>query len=144
MSQLQEKIGAVFGQAVIAALATLTPEGKPWVRYVVVMAEPDLTMRFTTYLGSRKVAQIQGNPEVHLTAGAESLANMGKPYVQVQATAEVSTDAALKRAMWNDMLKTYFSGPDDPNYAIVTLRPYRIEYYTFDAMEPQVWEVGRP
>ncbi|MFH1057335.1 MAG: pyridoxamine 5'-phosphate oxidase family protein [Pseudomonadota bacterium] len=144
MSQLQEQIRAVFGQAVISALATVTAEGKPWVRYVVVMAQDDLTLRLATYLGSRKVAQIQANPEVHLTAGAEGLENIGKPYVQVQALAAVSTDPELKRTMWNDMLQTYFSGPDDPNYAVVTLSPYRVEYYTFEAMEPQVWEAGRP
>jgi general stress protein 26 len=145
MSELQDKIRAVFDQPVIAGLATVTAEGRPWVRYVVVVAaEPDLSLRFTTFLGSRKVVQIQANPEVHLTAGAEGMDNMGKPWVQVEARAEVSTEPALKKAMWNDMLASYFSGPDDPNYAVVTLRPYRIEYNTFDAMEPQVWEPGRP
>lgn len=144
MSQLQDKILAVFGEAVVAALATVTAEGKPWVRYVVVGAEPDLTLRFATSLASRKVAQIRANPAVHLTAGAEGLANMGQPYVQVEAMAEASSDPALKKALWNEMLAAYFSGPDDPDYAVVTLRPYRVEYYTFDAMEPQVWEAGRP
>lgn len=144
MSELQAQIRAVFGEAAISALATVTAEGKPWVRYVVVMAEPDLTLRFTTHLASRKVGQMRAHPEVHLTAGAESLTNMGQPWVQVEARAEVSTDPALKRAMWNDMLKAYFSGPDDPNYAIVTLRPSRVEYYTFGSMQPQVWEAGRP
>lgn len=140
MDDLRAKILAVFNPAAIASLATLTEQGRPWVRFVVVGASPDLTLGFATSLGSRKVAQMRANPEVHLTAGGGSLEQMGKPYVQVEGRATIVTDPAVKRAHWQDELKAYFSGPDDPDYAIVSIQPRRIEYWTFDAMTPQIWE----
>lgn len=140
MDDLSAKIQAVFAPAAIAALATVTAQGRPWVRYVVVGVGPDLTLGFATSLSSRKVAQMRANPEVHLTAGAGDLANMGQPYVQVEGRAAVLTEPAVKRAHWQEELKAYFSGPDDPDYAVVAIKPRRIEYWTFDAMTPQVWE----
>ncbi|MCA1906260.1 MAG: pyridoxamine 5'-phosphate oxidase family protein [Desulfarculus sp.] len=140
MDDLRAKILDVFNPAAIAALATLTERGLPWVRLVVVGAAPDLTLGFVTSLGSRKVAQMRANPEVHLTAGGGTLEQMGRPYVQVEGRAAVLTDPAVKRAHWRDELTAYFSGPDDPDYAVVAIKPRRIEYWTFDAMTPQVWE----
>jgi hypothetical protein len=32
-------------------------------------------------------------------------------------------------------------GPEDPNYAIVIVKPYRIEYMGKGKMEPEVFEV---
>jgi general stress protein 26 len=140
MDDLKAKILAVFAPAAISALATLTEQGRPWVRYVVVTADTDLTLGLATDLRSRKVAQLRANPEVHLTAGAAGLDQMGRPYVQVEGRARVISDPAVKRARWHEELKAYFSGPDDPNYAVVAIQPRRIEYWTFDAMQPQVWE----
>lgn len=140
MDDLQAKIQAVFTPAAIAALATVNEQGHPWVRYVVVGPGPGLSLGFATSLASRKVAQMRANPEVHLTAGGGSLEQMGKPYVQVEGRATVITDPAVKRAHWQEELKAYFSGPDDPDYAIVSITPRRIEYWTFDSMAPQVWE----
>ena len=57
-----------------------------------------------------------------------------------QARAEVSTDEGERKAFWNDGLKAYFKGVDDPEYAIVIVKPYRIEYMAMGAMEPEVWE----
>jgi len=41
---------------------------------------------------------------------------------------EVSRDADLRRALWNDGWEIYYpKGIDDPNYAVLTLRPRRVE-----------------
>jgi general stress protein 26 len=42
--------------------------------------------------------------------------------------------------MWNDYLKNIFSGPDDPNYVVTKITPYRIEYSKMDRTPPEVWE----
>ncbi|MBI5521497.1 MAG: pyridoxamine 5'-phosphate oxidase family protein [Desulfarculus sp.] len=137
---LKDQILAIIGQPVLGALATVTPEGKPWTRYVVPQADPDLTIHFCTFVGSRKIAHLRANPEVHLTVGNNTLENMGQPYLQIAGRAEVSTDPAIKKKYWHDGLKAYFSGAGDPNYCVVLIRPYRIEYQTFESQAPQVWE----
>ena len=141
MSDLKPKILDVIGKPQLMPLATLTPEGKPWVRFVVGMGLPDLTIRFVTGLQSRKVAQIGANPEVHLAAGAASAESMS-PYVQIVGTAEVTTDQDERNRMWTDQLKEYFSGPEDPNYCVVIVTPRLIEYMGPEQMTPQVWEPG--
>jgi general stress protein 26 len=123
-------------------LATVTNEGVPWVRYVTAITDDDLTMRVATSLSSRKVAHILKNPQVHLSCGAQTLEHTGD-YLQIQAKAEVRTDPAERHRMWGDWLKAYFSGPDDPNFAVLKLTPYRIELQSMTSMTPQVWGSGR-
>jgi general stress protein 26 len=139
MTDLQTKIRDVFAEPQVSSLATVTEDGKPWVRYVTVSADDTLTLRVATFLGSRKVAHIRKNPDVHLTAGAWGMSNAER-YLQIQATATVSTDAEERHSIWNDNLRAYFSGPDDPNFAVLIMRPYRIEYQIMTSMTPEVWE----
>ena len=128
----------IIGRPQLASLATLTEEGKPWVRYVMTAGDKDLTLRFASYLGSRKVAQMKRNPEVHLTCGVTSPESEDS-YLQIQGRAEVVTDEAERGGLWREELKRYFSGPDDPNYCVVRVVPYRIEYMAPGSMEPEVW-----
>jgi len=139
MTALEEKIRKILADTQLALFATVTSEGKPWVRYVMARGGEDLSIRFATFLGSRKVAQVKGNPEVHMTLGVTSL-ETAKDYLQIQARAEVSTGEKERKAFWRDELKAYFKGVDDPEYAIVIVRPYRIEFMAMGSMEPEVWE----
>ncbi len=139
MTELEEKIFAAIKTPQLMPLATVTDEGKPWVRYVMGFGAEDLTIRFVTGLQSRKVGQINKNPEVHMLCGASTLEET-EYYLQISGTAEITTDEEERHGLWRDELKAYFSGPDDPNYCIGIVKPYRIEYYTMTEMTPQVWE----
>jgi len=139
MSELKQKIFQILGQPRLAGLATLTEEGRPWVRYVVALADESLTVRVATYMGSRKVAHIRKNPEVHLIAGADGLGST-ESYLQVQARAEVSTDPEVKKAFWQEDFEAYFQGPEDPEYCVLIIRPYRIEHWSMEIEAPEVWE----
>lgn len=138
MSDLKEKILKIIREPHLASLATVTEDGKPWVRFVAPTGDEELTLRFASFLNSRKVSQIRRNPEVHLTSGATGLESADS-YLQIQGRAEIVTDESARKAYWKDELKRYFSGYDDPNYCIVLIRPYRIEYMEAGSMEPLVW-----
>jgi len=60
--------------------------------------------------------------------------------LQIAGRAEITTDEKERHRLWNDNLKAYFSGPDDPNYCGVIVKPYRIELMGMTEMIPQVWE----
>jgi len=137
MSSLKEQIAAIITPLQLSSLATLAG-GKPWVRYVMTTGGDDLSVRFATYAGARKVAQIAANPEVHVTLGVNDPAMM-KPYLQIQGRARFSTEAAERHGFWSEMLANYFSGPDDPNYGVVIVTPYRIELAQAGVPEPEVW-----
>jgi len=137
MPTLKEQITAIITPLQLSSLATLA-NGKPWVRYVMTTGGDDLSVRFATFAGSRKVAQIAANPEVHVTLGVSDPANM-TPYLQIQGRARFSTEAAERHGFWSGMLANYFSGPDDPNYGVVIVTPYRIELAQAGVPEPEVW-----
>ncbi len=138
MTDLEERILDVVRGPCLAELATITVDGKPWVRYVVTEVSDDLTFRFSSFADARKVPQIQRTPEVHLTCGIAELTNMG-PYLQIQGLAEFTTDREARHAFWSDRLSRVFKGPDDPHYGVVVVHAYRIEYCHV-GLEPEVWE----
>jgi general stress protein 26 len=139
MSDLKERILKILQQPQLAGLATITQDGKPWVRYVMTVASADMTIRCATFVSARKVKQIKKNPEVHLTCGVTDPRSMG-PYLQVQGRATLSTSKETRHSFWSDMLKAVFSGPDDPNYAVLEIKPYYVEYVSPGVHEPEVWK----
>ncbi len=140
MSGLKKKILAKMDRPTLSVLSTITEDGKPWARYVTPMADENLTIWMATFLNSRKVVQIRKNPEIHLTTGVADMETAAS-YLQIQGRAEILTDDATKKAVWNDHLESYFAGPDDPNYCVCKITPYRIEYQGNGMVPPEVWEV---
>ena len=141
MSDLKQRIYDAAKELQLTNVASITEDGKPWVRYVMAKADSNLVFRFCTHLESRKVGQIRKNPAVHVSLGVTSL-ETARNWLQVQGTAEVSTDQKERDAFWFDDLNNYFSGPDDPSYCLVIIRPSRIELGTMGSMEPEIWESG--
>lgn len=139
MADLKEKILEIIRQPHLAAFATVTADGRPWVRYVMPFADEDLTVRFSTFVSARKVAQIRNNPEVHLTCGVTDPMNF-KHYLQIEGRAEFTTAEEERALVWSDHLANIFQGPEDPNMGVVIVRPQRIELNTAGSFEPEVWE----
>jgi general stress protein 26 len=141
MSNLKDRILDVVKGPTLAGLATVTEDGKPWVRYVMVEASDDLTFRCATPVAGRKIPQIESNPEVHLTCGVTFPTDIG-PYLQIQGRAECTTDREARHAFWSDRLSVVFDGPDDPRFGVVIVRAYRIEVWMVGVPEHEVWERG--
>jgi len=140
MPNLKDRILDLVKAPFLAGLATITKDGKPWVRYVILEASDDLTFRCSSFVNARKVPQIKSNPEVHLTCGIAVPTDMG-PYLQIQGRAEFATDREARHSFWSDRLSAVFQGPDDPNYGVVIVHAYRIELW-YVGLEPEVWERG--
>ena len=138
MSELETKIRAKMDARQLAALATIAEDGKPWVRYVTPVMDQDMNIWMATFVGSRKVAQLRRNPEVHLVVGVTS-PETAESYLQVQGKAQILTDKGTKERVWFEQLKGIFAGPDDPNYVVVKITPYRIEYQGMGMVPPVVW-----
>ena len=88
MTDLQQRILDIVHKPQLAALATVTEQNNPWVRYVVAVGDGSLVIRCGTFVESRKVKQIENNPNVHLTCGVTSLQEM-QPYLQIQGLNKV-------------------------------------------------------
>jgi len=138
MPNLEARILDLFKAPCLSGLATITKDGKPWVRYVMTEATDDMTFRCASFVNGRKIAQIESYPEVHLTCGIIQPTEKG-PYLQIQGTAEFATDREARHSFWSDRLSVVFEGPDDPKYGVVIIRAYRIEFWIV-GLEPEVWE----
>lgn len=139
MSDLKERIFDAAKDLQLINFATITVDGRPWVRYVVGKADRDLVFRFCTRKDTKKVGEIRKDPNVHISMGAANL-ETAKHWLQVEGAAEIAFDKAEREAFWFDGLRNYFSGPDDPDYCIVIVRPSRIEFGTMGLMSPEVWQ----
>ncbi|MGZ6221774.1 MAG: pyridoxamine 5'-phosphate oxidase family protein [Syntrophales bacterium] len=139
MADLKERIYGIIKDYQLVSLATVTEDGRPWVRYVMMVGEKDFTMKFTTPIKSRKVNHIKNNGEVHIVCGVLNL-ETAKQYLQIQGKAKISRDAVLRDEMWKDFMTRYFSGPDDPNYGVGIVKPYHIELFTMASRKPEIWE----
>ena len=126
----------------LCALATVTKDGRPSVRTMRATIEEDLSIRCPTFLGTSKVAEIRVRPEVHVTCGSTDSDRPGS-YFRVAGRAAISTDPNDRRLAWNERLATWFSGPEDPNYAVIRIEPEQIECFPIGGGPPrQVWEAA--
>ena len=139
MKDLKNRIYDIIKKPHLACFSTNNLENKPWVRYVMAKASEDQKIRFCTHVQARKVAHIQKNPEVHLTCGINKLSSR-RPYLQIQGLAQLDTSKEARHGFWSRMLSNIFSGPDDPNYGVIIVDPYRIEYRRSDTSAPDIWK----
>ena len=58
MDDLKQRILDIIHKPQLAALATVTEQNNPWVRYVVTVGDGDFNLRCATFASSRKVQQI--------------------------------------------------------------------------------------
>lgn len=110
--------------------------GKPKVRYMALFND-GLNIHLATDRKTHKVDELRDNPNAFLLLGYESGGT--KEVVEIEATCKVTDDESLRKQVWNNALKDWFTGPDDPDYVILDLTPTRIEY-TGEDIGRQVWE----
>lgn len=142
MSDVAKRILGTLQQedVFLAALATVDADGRPSVRYVRARIDADLTIRCPTFAGTSKVRHIQRNSRVALTCGDTDSSRPGT-YFEIRGVARISRDSTDRHAAWNSRLGQWFSGLDDPNYAVVVIRPTRIGALPIGGgPEAQVWE----
>lgn len=136
---IKKKIYDIMKSNQFAVMATVSEDGKPWARYIACKASEDLTVRFATYASSRKISHIKNNPEVHFTMGSEAKGYMSA-YLQIQGLAEINDSKEEKESFWSESCKYYFKDQSDPEYVVVKIKPYLIEYW-HNAREPEILDL---
>ena len=132
--QLEEQIEKVLHANQVCSFATVD-NGKPKVRYMALFHD-GLTINLTTNKKTDKVDELKDNPHVHILVGYDGKAS--SEILQIQATATITSNNALREKLWNDSMKQWFDGPHDPNYVVLEITSSYIEYINGNS-EPQVW-----
>ena len=135
-TELKNKIFGLINKSQLASFGTMK-DGKPWIRYMILTGEPDLTLYTTTFSNSRKVEQIKKDPNVHIIIGGDQ-EHFKNPHINIQGIVQILTDLDTKKRHWCEHLKIFFSGPEDSNFSVIKISPQLIEYTCGDALTPEI------
>lgn len=128
----------------LCALATSDEHGQPRVRYMIGLMDDDLVIRLPTFNETNKIQHILNRPDVCLACG-DTDSRVPGSYFHIEGQAVVSRDVRDRRLTWTVRLEKWFSGPEDPDYAVVKINPTKIVAMPIGGGEAaQVWTRGKP
>ena len=105
-------------------LSTLTSDGYPDSRLMGNICEKSIEeVYFTCQTGSRKTIEIAQNAKCSVYFTCDTVT------VWLYGEATVTTDADVRKKIWNDrMLRIYSAGVDSPNLTVIRFVPAKLRY----------------
>lgn len=110
----------ILEESFVGTMATIQ-QNKPNSRYMTFFSD-EFTLYTATSKQTEKVDELEENPHTHVLIGYEGK-GMGDDYLDIEGTVSLSDDQELKKKIWNDHMKPWFSGPDDPDLIILKITP---------------------
>ncbi len=80
---------------------------------------------FATNSHTRKIAEIEGHPNVCIMYQPPSMAG----YICIMGTARIRTDEQGRRFVWREEWAKYYDGPMASDFVPIQVIPSRIEFY---------------
>ncbi|MDV6377046.1 pyridoxamine 5'-phosphate oxidase family protein [Sporosarcina sp. GW1-11] len=130
----KETVQKILDESFIGTMATVD-DNKPYSRYMTFMND-GLTLYTATNKKTEKVDELKDNPHTHILLGYEG-EGFGDAYVEYSGSVSISSDEGLKKKLWNDQMKHWFDGPEDPNLVILKIEPQAIRLMNKTGQPPQ-------
>lgn len=121
--EIRENIEKILDANHTGTMATVK-DNKPHSRYMTFFHR-DLILYTPTEKHADKTEEIDANPYTHIIIGYEG-EGFGDEYVEYQGKASFNHSEELKKELWNEDMKIYFDGPEDPNYTLLQIQPIGI------------------
>ncbi|GLO66355.1 pyridoxamine 5'-phosphate oxidase family protein [Oceanobacillus kimchii] len=136
MSQenLKLQIKQILDSSSVGTMATVKKQ-MPHSRYMTFSHE-NLTLYTPTNKETDKAEDIEINPYTHIILGYEG-EGVGDKYVEYEGKVSFNESQELKNQLWNDRMKIYFDGPNDPNLTILEIKPLHIRLMNKKGESPQ-------
>ena len=109
---------------------------KPHSRYMTFFND-EFTLYTATSKQTQKVDELEANPHAHILLGYEGQ-GIGDSFLEIEGTMGVHDDKSIIDKVWNEHLRGWFSGPDDPNLVILAITPSNARLINKKGEEPQV------
>ncbi|MCD5322376.1 MULTISPECIES: pyridoxamine 5'-phosphate oxidase family protein [Pontibacillus] len=132
--QAKDKILEVLDHHKIGTLATVQ-QNKPHSRYMTFHNE-ELHLYTATDKDTHKAEEIENNPYVHILLGYDG-DGFKDPYIEVEGKAVINDSKELKEKLWNDYMKHWFKGPEDPDYIVLDIQPTQIRLMNVEGEDPK-------
>lgn len=130
----KDTVKKILDESFVGTMATVV-NNKPHSRYMTFMNE-GLTLYTATNKKTDKVDELQANPNTHILIGYDG-EGFGDAYVEYAGRVTISSDEGLKEKIWNDHMKDWFEGPDDPNLVILKIEPEAIRLMNKKGQPPE-------
>jgi general stress protein 26 len=111
-----------------AMVTTLDDAGMPRSRPLTTLDAPDDgegTLWFMVAADSEVAREVAANPRMNLAYAEPD----DQRYLSIVAEGTVLRDPARAKVLWTESAKVWFSGPDDPQLALLAVRPLAAEYW---------------
>ncbi|KAA0966039.1 general stress protein [Sporosarcina sp. ANT_H38] len=128
----------ILKESNVGTMATIQ-NNKPHTRYMTFFSD-EFTLYSATSKQTQKVDELEANPHTHILIGYEG-EGFGDEFLEIEGTVTVSDDDNLKEKMWNEHMKPWFSGPEDPNLVILKVSPVTIRLMNKKGEEPKLIEL---
>ncbi|SIS57264.1 pyridoxamine 5'-phosphate oxidase family protein [Salimicrobium flavidum] len=122
--ELKERVSNILRNHNVGTLATVK-NNKPHTRYMTFQHDENLTLFTPTNKETYKAEEIDGNPFVHILIGYEGEGS-GDAYLEIQGQAQIREDQDIKTRIWNEHMKHWFDGKEDPEYIVLEIFPETI------------------
>lgn len=123
----------ILDDSKVGVLATVKAN-KPHTRYMTFFHD-GFTLYTATSKKTQKVEELELNPHAHILLGYEG-EGVGDAYLEIEGKMAAHDDDEIIDKVWNDHLKGWFSGPDDPNLMILRINPDRVRLMNKKGQEP--------
>lgn len=130
----KETARKILDESYVGTMATVQQD-KPFSRYMTFFNE-DFTLYTATSKQTEKVDELEKNPNTHILIGYEG-EGFGDEYLEIMGTVTISDEENLKEKVWNEHMKPYFNGPDDPDLVILKITPDSIRLMNKKGQEPK-------
>ncbi|MBL0745125.1 pyridoxamine 5'-phosphate oxidase family protein [Chryseolinea lacunae] len=130
MENYIEKLRALIGKCRVGMLGTVEKNDHLQFR---PMSHVDMdeagNLWFFTAVNSEKSESVKKHSSVQLTYACETEST----YVSIHGSAHLSTNKGKMRELFNAYIRAWFpKGLDDPNIALLVVRPLEVEYWVSD------------
>ncbi|ARF15964.1 pyridoxamine 5'-phosphate oxidase family protein [Sporosarcina ureae] len=130
----KDTVQKILDESMIGTMATVD-NNKPYSRYMTFMSD-GLTLYTPTNKQTEKVDELEDNPYTHILLGYEG-EGFGDAFVEYSGRVTISDDDSLREKIWNDHMKAWFDGPEDPNLVILKIEPESIRLMNKSGQPPE-------
>ncbi|MFC4559775.1 pyridoxamine 5'-phosphate oxidase family protein [Virgibacillus kekensis] len=135
---VKAKIEKILNEHNVGPMATVQ-QNKPHSRYMTFFAE-ELKLYTATSKETHKTEELDANPYTHILLGYEGQ-GIGDEYVEYEGKVAISSSDEIKKKLWNDHMKPWFEGPEDPSYIVLEIQPIQIRLMNKKGQPPKVLEL---
>ncbi len=137
-SELKQQALNILEDSLVGVLSTVK-DNKPHSRYMTFFHD-EFTLYTPTSKKTQKVDELENNPNAHILLGYEG-EGVGDAFLEIEGQMGMHDDPGMIDKVWNDHLKGWFTGPDDPNLLILAIKPTRVRLMNKKGEDPQTIEL---